>query len=120
MILMRKSLVTVVEFPGFTRDALRTWTFDELDDFKAHLAANPEEGAVVSGTGGFRKVRWAVPGKGKRGGARVVYFYYDPGHPLLLAMFYAKADKANLTPAEKSELHAVASATKRGYRSGRQ
>lgn len=78
----------------------------------------PESGDVIVGTGGFRKVRWAAAGKGKRGGARVIYFYYDPDHPLLLTMFCAKADKAELTADEKRGLRELAVETKRFYRIG--
>jgi hypothetical protein len=50
----------------------------------AHLAANPEAGVVMSETGGVRKLRWAVGNKGKGGGIRVIYYFYDDSVPLLL------------------------------------
>ena len=95
------------------------WSDQELEDFKAFIAENPLEGDVIAGAGGFRKVRWARSGSGKRGGARVIYFYYDPGHPLLLAMFYAKASKSDLTPAERKGLHDLAADMKRTFRKER-
>jgi len=49
----------------------------------------------------------------------VIYFYYDPGHPLLLAMFYAKASKSDLTPAERKGLHDLAADMKRAFRKER-
>ena len=55
---------------------------------------------------------------GKSGGARVVYFYYDPGHPLLLAVFYAKAARADITPTERKTLRAMATDAKRAFRKG--
>ena len=74
---------------------------------------------MIEGTGGFRKVRWSAGGSGKRGGTRVVYFYYDADHPLLLAIFYAKASKTDLAPAERKDLYALAADMKRAFRKER-
>lgn len=63
--------------------------------------ANPEAGDVIPDTGGIRKVRWSRAGVGKRGGVRVIYFYYDSDMPLYLLLVYAKAQRENWTPDEK-------------------
>ena len=63
-------------------------------------------GAVIPGTGGLRKVRWAMPGKGKRGGARVIYYHHEADYPLILLAGYAKNEKADLTAAEKKAMGA--------------
>lgn len=63
-------------------------------------------GAVIPGTGGLRKVRWAMPGKGKRGGARVIYYHHEADYPLILLAGYAKNEKADLTAAEKKAMSA--------------
>lgn len=76
------------------------------------IAANPEAGDVIPGTGGVRKVRWARAGTGKRGGARVIYFYHDAGRPLYLLMVYAKARRENLTPDEKRAVGKLAAIIK--------
>ena len=68
---------------------------------------------MIPGTGGVRKLRWSRPGSGKRGGARVVYFYYRPDCPLYLLLAYAKAQATDLTPDEKKAVAALA-ATIRG------
>ena len=57
--------------------------------FVTFIAANPEAGDVIPDTGGVRKVRWTRAGSGKRGGTRVIYFYYDAGRPLYLLLVYA-------------------------------
>jgi len=67
-------MLTVVETPTFTADAKHIWTEGERGAFCSWLAANPEAGDVIPGSGGCRKVRWAASGRGKRGGARIIYF----------------------------------------------
>jgi len=76
----------------------------EREELVGYLAYNPTAGAVIPGTGGVRKVRWALEGRGKRGGARVIYFYYDDDMPLFLLDIYAKNERADLTQSERNEL----------------
>ena len=76
------------------------WTEAERLEFIAWIAANPTAGDVIPGADGARKVRWAVQGKGKRGGARVVYFNLSDDELVLLVAVYAKADKTNILPNE--------------------
>jgi hypothetical protein len=64
---------------------------DEYSEFQQFLMQNPEAGELVPGSGGVRKVRWARPGMGKRGGLRVIYFVrYEPNEFWMLTL-YAKA-----------------------------
>jgi hypothetical protein len=76
----------------------------ERSDLISYLAAHPEAGDVMEGTGGVRKVRWAREGKGKSGGVRVIYFYYNEGMPLYLLTLYGKSEKDNLSAAERNDL----------------
>jgi hypothetical protein len=62
------------------------------------IARDPEAGMVIPETGGVRKIRWSRQGGGKRGGVRVIYFFYDEDHPLYLIAIYAKAGQENLRP----------------------
>lgn len=90
-------MYTVIETPSFQKQAAKIWAENELAVFIDWLALNPLAGAVVPGTGGARKVRWTVQGKGKRGGARVIYFNrLDSGFIVLLAV-YAKAEQENIS-----------------------
>ena len=66
-----------------------------------YLAGNPDAGVIVPKTGGVRKLRWALPGRGKSGGARVIYYYHNESIPLYALDIYAKNQKANLSAAEK-------------------
>jgi hypothetical protein len=69
-------------------------------------------GDVIPETGGVRKIRWVRAGTGKRGGARVIYFYHDADRPLYLLMVYAKARQENLTPDEKRAVRKLAAILK--------
>jgi putative component of toxin-antitoxin plasmid stabilization module len=69
----------------------------ERAELVLHLAYNPTAGDVVPGSGGVRKLRWGLEGRGKRGGARVIYFYHDMEMPLLLLKAYAKNEQEDLS-----------------------
>lgn len=78
----------------FQRYAEEVWTEDERYEFITWIAANPTAGDVISGSGGCRKIRWASSGRGKRGGARVIYFNaQDETIWLLIVYTKAKFDK---------------------------
>lgn len=67
-------MFTMIETPVFQQYSEQVWMDTEREAFIAWLAANPEAGDVIPGTGGLRKVRWKRAGMGKRGGVRVIYF----------------------------------------------
>ena len=90
----------VIETPTFQKQVATVWTEACRLEFIAWIAANPTAGDVIPGADGARKVRWAVQGKGKRGGARVVYFNLSDDELVLLVAVYAKADKTNILPNE--------------------
>ena len=99
--------IAIVETPTFvsaTRKMLDEEEREELTDF---LAWNPTAGDVIAGTGGVRKVRWSLPGRGKSGGARVIYHYHDERIPLFLLNAYAKNDQTNLSHAERNAYRQV-------------
>jgi hypothetical protein len=110
------SPVTVVEMPDFARDARRVWREAEVDEFIDYIARNPLAGVVVPGAGGFRKVRWSAPGRGKRGGSRIIYFFFDENYPLLLTSFYLKSAKSDLSRKEVAALNGLAIQIKQSFR----
>jgi len=107
--------VPVVELPTFQKLASRLWDHDERDRMIDFIARNPEAGDLMPGTGGIRKLRWQRHGMGKRGGARVVYFYHDPAMPVFLLLAYAKARQEDMTTDEKRQAAAIVAALKRQY-----
>lgn len=95
---------TVVETPSYLKTAEDIFTEAEREEIVAMVAADPECGEVMPGTGGFRKVRVARAGMGKRGGARVIYILRNEAFPVFLIAAYAKNQKGNLTKQERNEL----------------
>jgi hypothetical protein len=95
---------TVVETPGYLKAAESIFSQAERDRIVAMLAANPDCGEVIQGTGGFRKVRVARGGMGKRGGARLIYILRGDAFPIFLITVYAKNEKENLTMRERNLL----------------
>ena len=93
-------MFTVIETPTFQKQVADVWTEAERLDFITWIAANPEAGDVIPGADGARKVRWAVQGKGKHGGARVIYFNLSADEIVLLVAVYTKAERANILPKE--------------------
>ena len=111
-ILRKKRIVDDVEFfeaPAFTRNVERYLSDDELAALQRFLAANPEAGDVMPGTGGFRKVRWGDErrGKGRRGGLRVIYYFLVGDVQIWLFTLFGKGEAADLTAAEKRLLRAA-------------
>jgi hypothetical protein len=96
--------MAVVEMPEFLDRAKAILTEAERTALVAHLGANPEAGLLVPGTGDVRKIRWGTPGQGKRGGARVIYYYYNESIPLFVLDIYAKNWKTDLSEADKRSL----------------
>ena len=109
---MRTRPITVAETQAFARSAARIWSEAELAELVDHVARHPEAGDVIPGTGGVRKLRWGRSGSGKRGGARVIYFYHRPDCPLYLLLPYAKAQATDLPADAKKIAAALAAAIK--------
>jgi len=80
------------------------------------LAANPAAGDEIPGTGGVRKIRFAASGRGKRGGARVIYYYLDETIPIYALLVYAKNVKTDMTPDEKRVVAALATELKKAWK----
>jgi len=116
---MQTKPVTVVETPTFLRQAGAIWDENDRLALVDFVARNPESGDLIPGTGGVRKVRWSRQGSGKRGGARVIYFYHHADAPIYLLLAYAKAQRTDMTPDEKRAVAALAAALKQQHPSER-
>jgi hypothetical protein len=95
-----------LEAPAFTRYVSGYLTDDEYRELQNRLAAAPEHGDVIPGTGGFRKLRWTDPrrGKGRRAGLRVIYYYFPGEQQIWLITLYDKNEASDLTPKERQAL----------------
>lgn len=107
--------MTVVETEEFLRKAKPLMSDAEREELVSFLGANPGAGRVVAETGGVRKVRWGLSGSGKRGGARVIYYYHSERLPLFLLTVYPKNEKANLTQAERNTIKRLVRILVTGY-----
>lgn len=79
------------------------------------VAVEPLCGDLIQGTGGVRKLRFAVEGGGNRGGVRIVYYYHNETLPVFLMTVFAKKEKDNLTKAERNMLAKAARALRDNY-----
>ncbi len=101
-----------IESPAFTRHLSDYLSDEGYRALQIELASNPQAGGLMPGTGGFRKVRWADPrrGKGRRGGLRVVYYYFAQDQEIWLMTLFDKDEAADLLPKEKKALKAAIAA----------
>ena len=93
--------ILFVETSYFTTHVTEYLTDDEYRRFQWFLLENPHAGAVIGGTGGIRKVRWSMAGRGKRGGVRVIYYWRPEKSRIYLLTLYGKSVKDDLTLAER-------------------
>lgn len=95
-----------VELPAFERNRSAYLTDEALRGLQNAMLKNPEAGDVITGTGGLRKVRHgdATRGKGKRGGLRIIYYWWEPKRQFWLFTLYDKDGLDDLSPKEKAVL----------------
>src|SRR3989442_16014993 len=93
-----------IEDHGFQKRRKGFLDDDELFELLEWLVVHPEAGKVIPGSGGLRKLRWAAKGRGKRGGLRVIYFWWLADDKILLLDIYAKSEKVDLATDEIAKL----------------
>lgn len=118
-----------IEAPAFTRHLSRYLSDEGYRNLQIRIVAAPDQGDVMPGTGGFRKLRWADArrGKGRRGGLRVIYYHFKSDSQIWLMTLYDKDEASDLTAKEKRALRAAietevemrSQRTKGRYRQGR-
>jgi hypothetical protein len=87
--------VELTPFAGFRGEYL---TDEDLRALQSFLLVSPDAGALIRGGAGLRKLRWSAQGRGKRGGARVIYYWHVPRHYIYLIYGYVKSKREDLTP----------------------
>src|SRR5579863_761256 len=100
--------ITVLQLPKFKAEATELIGTDGIDALAVYLIDHPDAGDVIPGSGGVRKLRWAAKGKGKRGGARIIYLYVVVAARIYLIRYYAKNGKTDLSADEKKQLRQIA------------
>ena len=99
--------ITVLQLPKFKAEATELIGTDGIEAIAVYLIDHPDAGDVIPGSGGVRKLRWAAKGKGKRGGARIIYLHVMITARIYLIRCYAKNVKTNLTADEKKQLQQI-------------
>jgi mRNA-degrading endonuclease RelE of RelBE toxin-antitoxin system len=89
--------VVFIETPIFFRRIQQYMEDDEYTELQIFLATQPDAGKIIKGAGGMRKLRWAGSGRGKRGGLRVIYYWWVAKDRISLLLVYPKNEMDDLT-----------------------
>lgn len=87
----------IIETSIFTRQVQSLLTDEEYRQLQLALVVRPDLGDLIPGSGGLRKVRWSLSGRGKRGGVRTIYYWAVRRDQILMLLMYAKNEQENLT-----------------------
>ena len=110
-------MITIIETQQFADKAGKIISEAEKDRLFDFIARKPEAGDIIPGTGGVRKLRFAIEGKGKRGGVRIIYYYFNNRNPVLLFTVFGKNERSDLNQNEKNALYAVIQKIKKEMKS---
>lgn len=102
--------MVIVETSVFTRQVQKLLTEEEYRLLQLALTTRPAQGAVIRGSGGIRKLRWATRGRGKRSGVRVIYYWAVTQERLLMLFVYPKNVQDDLSPAQLKMLRQIVEA----------
>ena len=93
-----------VELTPFVSFRDEYWTDEDLRALQNFLMLSPDSGDLIRGGSGLRKIRWSAQGRGKRGGARVIYYWRNTAGRLYLLYAYAKNAQSEMTEAQRKVL----------------
>jgi hypothetical protein len=99
--------MVIVETPIYTKRVQGLITDDEYRLLQTHLVNRPDVGKIVPGSGGLRKLRWSAGGHGKRGGIRVIYYWFVSKDIILLLYAYPKGKRDDLTTEQLRQLRKI-------------
>lgn len=92
------------ETERFVKRAEKLLGAEMVSELQLYLCRYAEDGVIIPASGGIRKLRWAASGRGKRGGARIIYYFANASGRIFLLDIYAKNEKENLTSGELEDL----------------
>lgn len=107
------NIISITELSPFSKKAQKILSSEDRESLYSYLIQHPEKGDVIPGTGGIRKLRWAASGKGKRGGARIIYFYHVIGSTIYLMACYTKNEQSDLSSDAKKQFKTFADLLKK-------
>ena len=103
-----------VELTPFVAFRSEYWTDEDLRAMQSFLLVSPDAGDLIRGGSGLRKLRWSAQGRGKQGGARVIYYWHVPKHTTYLIYGYVKSERDDLTPQQIKVLGELTKGMKNG------
>ncbi len=99
--------MVIIETPIFTKLITELMNDDEYKDLQEALVNRPDRGSLIKNSGGLRKIRWALEGRGKSGGARVIYYWMTDSDQLYMLWAYPKNVQDNLTDIQLKALKKI-------------
>ena len=100
--------ISIVEAETYLATAKDIMSAEEMESVVTVISTAPMSGDVIPGGRGLRKLRIPLQGRGKRGGGRVIYWYYNEGYPVVLLLAFAKNDKNDLSQSQLKSLVRIA------------
>jgi mRNA-degrading endonuclease RelE of RelBE toxin-antitoxin system len=99
--------MVIIETSIFTKRILEVLSDDEYRELQQVLAKDPKKGTIIPGGGGLRKIRWTAGGRGKRGGARIIYYWFVSGSIVLMLFVFKKNERSDITKAQMKVLRTI-------------
>lgn len=97
----------IIETSTFTKKIKLLLPDEDYRKLQNVLILNPKSGKIIKGSGGLRKIRWSIPGKGKSGGVRVIYYYVMKEEIILMLLIYPKSERDDLTKEQQKILKSL-------------
>lgn len=99
--------MVIKETPIFTRQIQVLLSDEEYRLLQIQLINKPDTGKIIRGSGGLRKLRWSAGGHGKRGGIRIIYYWFVSQDIILILFAYPKSEQNDLTPEQIKQLKKI-------------
>ena len=97
----------IIETSIFTKKIISLLSDEEYRNLQNELILNPEKGKIIRESGGLRKMRWGISGRGKSGGVRIIYYWIKNKEIILMLLVYPKNEQDNITPSQMKILKSI-------------
>ena len=99
--------MVIIETPIFTKLITNMMSDDEYKELQEALVIRPDQGALIKNSGGLRKIRWSLDGRGKSGGVRIIYYWMTEDEQLYMMYIFPKNSQENLTDVQTKALRQI-------------
>lgn len=97
----------IIETPIFTKLITNMMSDDEYKELQEALVIRPDQGTIIKNSGGLRKIRWSLDGRGKSGGVRIIYYWMTEDEQLYMMYIFPKNSQENLTDVQTKALRQI-------------